>query len=173
MEYKMISIGSAAPAWTATAYHKGEFTTLSNEDFKGKWVLIYWWPFDFSGICNSEILGFQELESEFAAAGVELVGASCDTKFAHQKWFSDESAFPNGQPGHPVLADNGHKMTQDFGFYLDAVGCAVRGTALIDPDGVVRSVGANFLNVARDPKDALITARAFAKGGACALPARQ
>lgn len=169
----MISIGSKAPTWSAAAYHNGDFVQLSHEDFAGKWVLIYWWPFDFTGICNSEILGFQALEAQFAEIGVELVGASCDTKFAHQQWFADSNAFPNGQPGHAMIADNTHQMTKDFGFYLDAVGCAVRGTVLIDPEGIVRSMGANFLNVARDPKDALITARAFANGGACALPDRQ
>ena len=69
----MISIGSTAPAWKATAYQNGEFVTLSSDDYKGKWVLIYWWPFDFSGICNSELLGFQQLEADFAAIGVELL----------------------------------------------------------------------------------------------------
>ena len=140
----MISIGSKAPEWKATAYHNGEFVTLSSDDYKGKWVLIYWWPFDFSGICNSELLGFQEIEAEFAAIGVELIGASCDTKYAHQKWFSDSTAFPNGEIGHPAIADNSHKMTQDFGMYFEPAGCAVRGTVLINPDGVVQSVGANF-----------------------------
>ena len=169
----MIAIGSKAPEWKATAYHNGEFVTLSSDDYKGKWVLIYWWPFDFSGICNSELLGFQEIEAEFAAIGVELIGASCDTKYAHQKWFSDSTAFPNGEIGHPAIADNSHKMTQDFGMYFEPVGCAVRGTVLINPDGVVQSVAANFLSVARDPRDVLITARAFASGGACALPDRK
>ena len=168
----MISIGSTAPAWKATAYHNGEFVTLSSDDYKGKWVLIYWWPFDFSGICNSELLGFQALEADFAEIGVELIGASCDTKFAHQKWFGDTAAFPNGEPGHAAIADNSHRMTEAFGMYLEPIGCAVRGTVLIDPDGVVRSVGANFLSVARDPKDVLITARAFASGQACTLPQR-
>ena len=169
----MISIGSKAPEWKATAYHNGEFVTLSSDDYKGKWVLIYWWPFDFSGICNSELLGFQEIEADFAEIGVELIGASCDTKYAHQKWFSDSTAFPNGEIGHPAIADNSHKMTQDFGMYFEPAGCAVRGTVLINPDGFVQSVGANFLSVARDPRDVLITARAFASGGACALPDRK
>lgn len=168
----MISIGSAAPSWSTAAYQNGTFTQLSSEDFKGKWVLIYWWPFDFTGICHSEILGFQALEAQFAEIGVELLGASCDTKFAHEKWFSDASQFPNGQPGHAMLADNTHKMTKDFGFYFEGAGCAVRGTVLIDPEGIVRSMTANFLNVARDPQDAFVTARAFARGGACTLPQR-
>ena len=169
----MIAIGSSAPEWSATAYKDGEFVTLSSDDYAGKWVLIYWWPFDFTGICNSEVLGFQALEAEFAEIGVELIGASCNTKHAHQKWFSDPVAFPNGQLGHPAIADNTHKMTEAFGLYLESVGCAVRGTVLIDPDGIVRSVGANFLSVARDPQDALITARAFAGGGGCTVSQRK
>ena len=169
----MISIGKAAPSWSATVYDNGQKTTASSADFKGKWVLIYWWPFDFTGICHSEILAFQELENEFADLGVELFGASCDTFFAHENWFKDTVAFPNGAPGHKIIADNTHKMTEDFGFYLEAVGCSVRGTVLIDPDGIVRSMGANFLNVARDHQDALTTARAFVGGGACLVKDRK
>lgn len=168
----MISIGGKAPSWKATAYNNGNKETLSSEDLAGSWYVIYWWPFDFTGVCNSEILGFQELEKEFEELGVKLIGASCDSFFSHSNWFKDEASFPNGAPSHPAIADNKHQVTKDFGFYLDAVGCAVRGTVLVDPDGVVKSAGANFLNVARDPQDILTTARAFVSGG-CTLPVRR
>lgn len=169
----MISIGQAAPSWSGATFHQGAKGALSSADLAGKWYVMYWWPFDFTGVCNSEIIGFQALEQEFASIGVTLIGASCDSFFSHQKWFADSAAFPNGAPNHPILADNSHKITTDFGFYLADVGCAVRGTVLVDPTGVVRSVTANFLPVARDPNDILITARAFVNGGACTLPNRK
>ena len=62
----MISIGTKAPNFTATIYNNGNKESLSSEDLAGSWYVIYWWPFDFTGICNSEIIGFQELEKEFA-----------------------------------------------------------------------------------------------------------
>ena len=101
-----------------------------------------------------------------------MIGASCDSFHSHRTWFGDAKAFPNGAPTHSIIADNKHQVTKDFGFYLKDVGCAVRGTALVDKEGIVRSIGANFLNVARDPKDALVTAKAFVRGGGCSLPDR-
>lgn len=168
----MISIGTKAPAFKATVYNNGNKESLSSEDLAGSWYVLYWWPFDFTGVCNSEIIGFQELEKEFADLDVKLVGASCDSFFSHKAWFSDTDSFPNGAPSHPIVADTTHKLTKDFGFYFEATGSPVRGTVLVDPEGIVRSFGANFLNVARDPQDILTTARGFIAGG-CSLPARK
>jgi len=168
----MIFVGSKAPEWAGTIYSNGEKKTVSSEELSGSWYVIYWWPFDFTGVCNSEILGFQELESEFSDLGVRLLGASCDSFFSHSKWFADADSFPNGAPGHDMIADNTHAISEAFGVYLENIGAAARATVLVDPNGVVQSVGANFLPVARDPNDVLTTAKAFIQGGACTLPGR-
>jgi alkyl hydroperoxide reductase subunit AhpC len=168
----MISVGKKTPKWRATVYDNGKKEQLSSSDLAGSWYLMYWWPFDFTGVCNSEVLGFQALEEQFKSIGVQLIGASCDSFHSHRTWFGDSVAFPNGAPSHPIVADNKHNITKNFGFYNKAIGCAVRATVLVDPDGVVRSASANFLPVARDPQDALTTARAFVAGGACPLPKR-
>jgi peroxiredoxin 2/4 len=169
----MIKIGKKAPKWKSPAYSSGEFKLVQSSELKGSWYVIYWWPFDFTRICNSEILGFQTLESEFAAIGVHLFGASCDSFHAHTKWFSDAGAFPSGPPKHDIIADNTHKLTSKFGFYIKDIGCASRAYVVVDPEGIVRSSGANFLNVARNPKDILVTVKAFVKGGSCSLSDRQ
>ena len=168
----MISIGSTAPVWNATAYQNGEVVTLSSDDYKGTWVLMYFWPFDGTAICHSEVSGFQSLESEFDALGVALVGVSCDSTESHKEWFTDIEAFPKGEPKHAALSDESRQITKDFGFHFEPANCSVRGTVLIDPNGVVQSFGANFLSVARDPKDVLITARAFTSGQSCSLEQR-
>ena len=138
----MISIGTKAPDWKATVYNNGKKEVLSSEDLAGSWYVLYWWPFDFTGACNSEILGFQELEKEFAELGVKLIGASCDSFYSHEKWFSE------------------------------ATGSSIRATVIVDPDGVVKSFGANFFNVTREPQDVLTTARGFIRGG-CSLSERR
>ena len=168
----MIAIGSTVPAWKASAYHNGEFVTLSSDDFTGRWVLMYFWPFDGTDICHSEVVGFQSLESEFADLGVTLLGVSCDSTESHQNWFTDVEAFPNGQPEHAAISDESRQITKDFGFHFEPANCSVRGTVLIDPTGVVQSMGANFLSVARDPKDVLVTAKAFTSGESCTLSQR-
>jgi alkyl hydroperoxide reductase subunit AhpC len=166
----MTMVGQKAPVWTATAYHNGEKKTLSSTELAGQWYVIYWWPFDFTGICNSEVIGFQELASEFESNDVVLIGASCDSFHSHRNWVASDD-FPEPIT-HPLIADNTHRLTTDFGFYFEAVGCALRGTVLVNPDGVVMSTGCNFLPVAREPKDVLTTAIAF-KSGACSLPKRR
>ena len=168
----MISIGTKAPDWKATVYNNGKKEVLSSEDLAGSWYVLYWWPFDFTGACNSEILGFQELEKEFAELGVKLIGASCDSFYSHEKWFSDANSFPDGAPSHPVIADTTHQVTKGFGFYFEATGSSIRGTVIVDPDGVVKSFGANFFNVTREPQDVLTTARGFIRGG-CSLSERR
>ena len=168
----MISIGSAAPAWRALAYQNGEVVTLSSDDFAGRWILMYFWPFDGTNICHSEVVGFQSLESEFADLEVTLLGVSCDSIESHKSWFTDVGSFPNGQPQHAALSDESRQITKDFGFHFEPANCSVRGTVLIDPSGVVQSMGANFLSVARDPKDVLTTAKAFTSGESCTLTQR-
>ena len=169
----MVKIGKKAPKWNSTVYNGGNKETMSHEDLLGSWYVIYWWPFDFTGVCHSEVEGFQALESDFEAAGIKLIGASCDSFHSHRTWFSDQEAFPNGAPSHPIIADNTHQLTKDFGFYHKKVGCALRATVLVSPEGIVMSAGANFLPVSRDPLDVLTTAKAFANGGACFLKQRQ
>ena len=168
----MTMVGKKAPDWSSTALVDGAQTTLSSEELEGSWYVLYWWPFDFTGICHSEVLGFQALESQFEAAGIKLIGASCNTIHAHQAWFADTDAFPNGGPSHPIIADNTRKLSKAFEVYAKKIGCAYRAHVLVSPTGMVMSMGVNFLSVARDPQDVLTTAMAFAGPGSCSVSGR-
>ena len=68
----MIQINDESPVWMADVYNKGKKETLSSKDLKGSWYVIYWWPFDFTGICNSEVVGFQSVYNEFKELGVKF-----------------------------------------------------------------------------------------------------
>ena len=166
----MSLVGNKAPDWEATVYDNGEKKTLHSNELEGSWYLLFFWPFDFTGICGSEIVGFEELAPEFEKLGVKLLGASCDSFFSHKNWFESDDF--GKAPTFPVLADNKNKISKKFGVYSKSVGCALRGTFLVNPEGVVMSSGVNYLPVARDPKDALVTAKAFVAGGGCSLPQR-
>tara|TARA_R110000765_G_scaffold426485_1_gene542283 strand:- start:36 stop:533 length:498 start_codon:yes stop_codon:yes gene_type:complete len=158
----------------ADVYNKGKKETLSSKDLKGSWYVIYWWPFDFTGICNSEVVGFQSVYNEFKELGVKLIGASCDSYFSHKQWFENTPYFGDEtRPQHPVIADKNHKITTDFGFYNEVLGSPHRGTVIVNPDGVVMSFSCNHSSVALDPEDVLATATAFASGVGCNLPTLQ
>jgi peroxiredoxin 2/4 len=171
---KMVKIGKSAPKWSATVYDNGEKNTLDSRSLAGHWYVIYWWPFDFSGICNTEVLGFQKLSKDFEAAGITLIGASCDTFYSHKQWFENTSDFDeDSRPTHKIIADNTHKVSKSFGVFNKAIGCAVRATVLVNPEGEVMSFGMNHLAVSREPGEFLTTAIAFKAGGACNLDSRR
>jgi alkyl hydroperoxide reductase subunit AhpC len=170
----MIHINEEAPAWDAEIYNKGKKESLSSEDLKGAWYAIFWWPFDFTGICNSEVVGFQSVYSEFKELGIKLIGASCDSYFSHKQWFENTPYFNDeSRPQYPIIADKNHKITTDFGFYNEESGSPHRGTVIVNPHGIVMSLSCNHSSVARDPKDVLATAAALSSGAGCSLPALQ
>jgi peroxiredoxin (alkyl hydroperoxide reductase subunit C) len=148
------------------AYHNGEKVSISSSDYTGKWLVLYWWPFNFTGICQSEVEAFEALSAQFSENEISLVGVSCDSVHAHAVWARSE-AFSGGV-SHPLVGDATHAMTKSYGLYAKKIGCALRGTVIVNPDGMVVSKSANFLPVARDPKDVLATALAF-KNGACTV----
>ena len=159
-------IGKKAPEWTAKAYHNGKEVTVSNKDYAGKWHVLYWYPLDFTFICPTEIKGFQELTSEFADEGIAVVGASTDSFHSHKAWFADRNTFPQ-EITHPVIADTNHAVTKAFDILKEEDGIAYRGTVVVDPNGVVRSVTINDTNAGRSPKETLRTVQALMSGGLC------
>lgn len=162
----MSLIGQKEPAWSATAYVKGQEKKLSNEDYKGKWHVLYWYPLDFTFVCPTEIRGFQSLAKEFKADGVEVIGVSTDSYFSHKAWFADRSIFPD-EITHPVVADTGHAVSRAFGVLKEDQGIAYRATVIVDDKGVIRSVAINDLSAGRSPGEALRTVQALQSGGLC------
>jgi len=162
----MAMIGDAEPSWRATAYVKGEQKTLSNEDYAGKWHVLYWYPLDFTFVCPTEIRGFQSLSTDFGDDNVEVIGVSTDSWFSHKQWFADRKTFAD-EITHPVLADTNHSVSRAFGVLKEDQGVAYRATIVVDGMGVIRSVAVNDLSVGRSPNEVLRTVQALQSGGLC------
>jgi alkyl hydroperoxide reductase subunit AhpC len=162
----MSMIGQKAPEWSAPAYVNGEEKVLSNKDFEGKWHVLYWYPLDFTFVCPTEIRGFQDLIEDFEDDGIAVIGASTDSFFSHKAWFADRETFAK-EITHPVLADTSHEVSRAFGVLKDDMGVAFRATVVVDPEGIVRSVSVNDLDVGRSPKEVLRTLQALQSGGLC------
>ena len=169
----MAMVGEKAPEWSGSAYFQGKKANISFRDFENQWHVMYWWPFDFTGVCNSEIHGFQMLYERFLSINVRLIGISCDSYFVHEQWFKSASFNNVNRPTHPIIADNNHVISKAFGVLNESVGCAFRATMLIAPDREIKSLSVNHLPVARDPRDMLVTAQGFVSGKVCSLPTRQ
>ncbi len=162
----MTMVGQPEPAWSGTAFVKGEQKTISNTDYKGKWHVLYWYPLDFTFVCPTEIKGFQALQDDFLDDKVEVIGVSTDSFFSHKAWFADRKTFPQ-EITHPVIGDTNHAVSTAFHVLKEDQGIAFRAKIVVDDKGIVRSVAVNDLSAGRSPQETLRTVQALQSGGLC------
>ncbi len=133
----------------------GSFKQISLSDFKGKYVLLYFYPLDFTFVCPTEIIAFSDRADEFEALGVQVLGVSVDSKFSHLAWRKvsrDQGGL--GDIQYPLVADLSKKISRDYDVLLnDEV--ALRGLFLIDKSGIVRHQVINDLPLGRSVDEAL------------------
>jgi len=154
-------VGRPAPNFSLDAVHQGNFKRLSLEDFKGKWLVVFFYPLDFTFVCPTEILAFSDRLTEFHKLGAEVVGVSVDSKYTHLAW-TEKPREQGGISGlsYPLLADLNKQMAAEYGVLTDA-GVALRGLFLIDPEGVVQHATINNLGVGRSVDETLRVLQAF------------
>lgn len=156
-------IGKPAPAFNMNAcMPDGTFKNVSLNDYKGKYVVLYFWPADFTYVCSSETIDFHKNAQKFKEIGVELLGCSTDTAFVHKAWRSTPKA--DGGLGteinHPMIADVTKALSKDYEVLLDN-GLACRGVFVIDKNGHVRSEMKNDLPLGRNVEEVLRTCEAL------------
>jgi len=145
-------VSTEAPDFTATAVmpdnsFKDDFTL---SDYRGKYVVMFFYPLDFTFVCPSEIIAFDKALEQFKQRNCEVIGVSTDSHFSHWAW--KNTAPENGGIGniqYPLVADFQKVISQDYGLLLDG-GMALRGTFLIDKDGVVQHATVNNLGLGRN-----------------------
>ncbi|MGE5393710.1 MAG: peroxiredoxin [Candidatus Saccharibacteria bacterium] len=130
-----------------------EFKTLTLDDLAGKWTVFFWWPMDFTFVCPTEIVSFNEHFEEFQKRGANVIGASTDSQYVHLAW-------RNNHPGlkglkFPMLADTSKTLAEELGILEPNAKVAYRVTYIIDPEGVIQHVSINGLNVGRNVKETL------------------
>ena len=146
-----VLVGKQAPDFTATAvYGNNEIKELKLSDFKGKPVVLFFYPLDFTFVCPSELIAFDHRLEEFAQRGVQVIGVSIDSQFTHLAW--KNTAIKDGgigQVGYPLVADINHAICQAYDVEA-AGGVAFRGSFLIDKAGVVQHQVVNNLPLGRN-----------------------
>lgn len=159
----MPKIGQKAPDFSeVTAYQAGEFKKLSLSQFYGRWVVLFFYPRDFTFVCPTEIREFARLEKEFEAGNAIILGCSTDSEWSHKNWF--ERDLPEVR--YPILADTAHEITEKYNI-LRADGAADRGTFIIDPKGVMRWIMISDNAVGRSIKETLRALKALQTGELC------
>ena len=162
----MVTIGQKAPEFTLEAYqakHGGEFPKISSADYRGKWMVLFFYPRDFTFVCPTELHGFAKREKEFADEGAVVLAASTDSAHAHKAWFSSELT----DVQFPILADTTQKLTRDFGILIEETGEALRGTFIINPDGIIKYIVVSDNNVGRSVEETLRVLKALKTGKLC------
>lgn len=149
-------VGQPAPDFTATACIGNQFKDVSLSDYRGKNVILFFWPLDFTFVCPTEIVAFNQAYSQFKERNTEVLGASVDSHFTHLAW----QKTPQKQGGlgpidFPMIADQTHKISEDYGVLVEGGGVAFRGLFLIDKEGVIRHMVINDLPLGRSVDEAL------------------
>jgi peroxiredoxin (alkyl hydroperoxide reductase subunit C) len=155
-------VTSPAPQFGAKAVHDGAICDLTwNQIHEGKWLVLFFYPLDFTFVCPTEIIAFSEAYPRFQEFGAKLVGVSVDSQYTHLAWVNTPREYGGlGKISFPLIADLNKKIAADYGVLLDA-GVALRGLFIIDPKGVVRHATINDLPVGRNVDEALRVIQAF------------
>eukprot|EP00483_Globobulimina_turgida_P001886 UN01888 len=156
------AIGGTAPSFTATAVVNGRFETINLEDYKGKWVVLFFYPLDFTFVCPTEILEFSDRNQEFQDRKCEVLGASIDSQFTHLAWMetAKDKGGLGGNLNMPVIADLSRDISSSYGC-LQSDGVTVRATYIIDDKGIVRHISLNDRAVGRSVSEILRLVDAF------------
>ncbi|NLJ95972.1 MAG: peroxiredoxin [Clostridiales bacterium] len=144
----MSLVGTVVKEFKANAYHNGEFIQVTDEDFKGKWSVVCFYPADFTFVCPTELEDLQNHYDELKKLGVEVYSVSTDTHFTHKAWHDSSDTI--GKIEYIMIGDPSHVISRNFDVLIEEDGQADRGTFIIDPDGVIQSVEINAGNIGRD-----------------------
>ncbi|QDU63992.1 Alkyl hydroperoxide reductase subunit C [Planctomycetes bacterium Pan216] len=152
-------IGKPAPDFEVTAYNRPkdgtdeQFSTIKLSDYKGKWVCLFFYPRDFTFVCPTEIVSFNDALGDFEDRDCAVLTASTDSEFSHKGWCDVHEDL--GKLKYPMLADPGHALTEAYDVLDETKGLAYRGVYLIDPQGVLRWMAVHDLGVGRNVDEVL------------------
>ncbi|HEV2677767.1 MAG TPA: peroxiredoxin [Aliidongia sp.] len=153
----MLTVGDRFPDFALTAVGNADpktaFKDVTNASYAGKWLVVFFWPKDFTFVCPTEIIGFGDINGEFADRDAQLLGASTDSDFVHLAW--RESREDLGKSPFPWLSDIKRELATSLGVLDKNAGVALRATFIVDPDGIIRWASVNDLSVGRNPQEVL------------------
>jgi alkyl hydroperoxide reductase subunit AhpC len=153
----MLAIGQKFPQFSLTGVVSNDIATafqpFTNDSFKGKWKVVFFWPKDFTFVCPTEIAAFGKLNREFADRDAVVLGASVDSEFVHLAWRKDKEELRNLP--FPMLADIKRELSSALGILDPEAGVSQRATFVVDPQAVIRFVYVTDLNVGRSPEEVL------------------
>ncbi|ROH86892.1 peroxiredoxin [Pseudomethylobacillus aquaticus] len=146
-------INTQVAPFSANAFHNGKFITVSDADLRGKWSVVIFMPAAFTFNCPTEVEDAADNYAEFQKAGAEVYIVTTDTQFSHKVWHETSPAV--GKAKFPLVGDPTHQLTRAFHVHIEEEGLALRGTFIINPDGVIKTAEIHDNAIARDVHETL------------------
>lgn len=153
----MLGVGSRLPEFkvkaTVSTDMEKAFVDISNDTYAGKWLVLFFYPKDFTFVCPTEIAEFCKMSREFSDRDAQIVGASVDSEFVHLAWRKSHADLKN--LSFPLLSDIKRELSQALGIIDQEAGVSQRATFIVDPQGIIRFVYVTDLSVGRSPAEVL------------------
>jgi len=149
----MSLINSTVKPFKATAFHQGKFVTVTDADLKGKWSVVFFYPADFTFVCPTELGDVADLYNEFKKIGVEVYSVSTDTHFTHKAWHDASDTIK--KINYVMIGDPTQVISRNFDVLIEEEGLALRGTFIVNPQGVIKVAEIHDLGIGRDAKELL------------------
>ncbi len=165
-------VGTSAPDFKMEAVTGSgeEFKTVSLSDYKGKWLVLFFYPLDFTFVCPTEITGISKRIDDFKALNSEVLGISIDSIHSHKAWIKASIEHGGlGKINYLLASDITKEVAQSFGVLIEEEGIALRGLFIIAPDGIIRYSVVHDLNVGRSVDETLRVLQALQSGGLCPI----
>jgi peroxiredoxin (alkyl hydroperoxide reductase subunit C) len=157
-----LRVGQPAPDFTATAVYDQEFKTIKLSDYRGKYVVLFFYPLDFTFVCPTEITAFSDRYDEFKAINTEVLGVSVDSEFSHLAWIqTDRKSGGVGDLSYPLVSDIKKEISAAYNVLDPEAGIALRGLFIIDKEGVIQHATINNLAFGRSVEETLRTLQAI------------
>ncbi|AAZ12966.1 peroxidoxin [Trypanosoma equiperdum] len=160
--YRTATVREAAPEFAGKAVVDGKIKDISMNDYKGKYIVLFFYPLDFTFVCPTEIVSFSDSHAEFEKLNTQVIAVSCDSHFSHLAWV--ETPRKKGGLGEmkiPLLSDFTKEISRDYGVLVEEQGLSLRALFVIDDKGILRHVTINDLPVGRNVDEVLRVVQAF------------
>ena len=162
MAEECIRVGLSAPEFTATAVIDQEFKTIKLSDYRGKYVVLFFYPLDFTFVCPTEITAFSDRAEEFTQLNTQILGVSVDSEFSHLAWIqTDRKSGGVGDLKYPLVSDIKKEISAAYNVLDPEAGIALRGLFIIDKEGVIQHATINNLAFGRNVDETLRTLQAI------------
>lgn len=149
----IVEIGKEAPEFEAEAFHEEKVEKIKLSSLRGKWVVLAFYPADFTFVCPTELGELADHYEEFKKVGAEILSVSTDTAFVHKAWHDNSETIKKIK--YPMVADPTRKICSDYGTLIEDEGVSLRCTVIVDPDGVVKSYDVHDNSIGRSASEIL------------------